>query len=74
LRDIEDRTKEANQAAKRVLANITASMSDRASTEKKFNSLLEELRTSILPDLNENWDELSPAEFFLWFTWVSTLC
>ncbi|XP_060592795.1 uncharacterized protein LOC132747429 [Ruditapes philippinarum] len=62
LGDIEDRTKEANQAAKRVLANITATMSDRASTEKKFNSLLEELRTSILPDLNENWDELSPAD------------
>jgi hypothetical protein len=36
LGDIEDRMKEANQAAKRVLANITATMSDRASTEKSL--------------------------------------
>jgi len=73
----------ADEAAKRILANITATMSDRASTEKKFNSLLEELRTSILADLNSNWDELSTKrsgcskyyfELLQWPSRVSLLC
>ncbi|WAQ99780.1 hypothetical protein MAR_024153 [Mya arenaria] len=42
--------KQTRQAAQRVLANITSTMSDRASTEK---------RSSILPDLNEHSNELS---------------
>lgn len=62
LNDIEERTADAKDSAKRVLANITATMSDRASTEKKFNSLLEELRATVLPDLNDHWNDLSEAE------------
>ena len=37
-------------------------MSDRASTEKNFNKLLEELRSTVLPELYENWEELSQEE------------
>lgn len=59
LNDIGERTLEADQAAKRVLASITSTMSDRTSTEKKFNALLEELRSSVLSDLNKDWEELS---------------
>lgn len=54
--DIQEKTWEANSTAKKILLKITATMSDRASTEKKFNSLLQELRTGVLPELTENWD------------------
>jgi hypothetical protein len=37
-------------------------MSDRASTEKTFNSLLEQFRNDILPDVIDNWNELCIAE------------
>ena len=37
-------------------------MSDRASTEKKFNKLLEKIRSTVLPELYENWEELSQEE------------
>ena len=41
LEDIKEKTEEANSTAKKILLKITATMSDRASTEKKFNSLLQ---------------------------------
>ena len=59
LQDINERSSEADDTAKRILLNITATMSDRASTEHKFNSLLESLRAEVLPELNENWNNLS---------------
>lgn len=59
LQDINDRSSEANDVAKRILVNITATMSDRASTELKFNSLLESLRAEVLPQLSENWENMS---------------
>ncbi|XP_053405011.1 uncharacterized protein LOC128558821 [Mercenaria mercenaria] len=34
-------------------------MSDRASTEHKFNTLLQELRETVLPELHANWNTLS---------------
>ena len=43
LGDIKEKTEEANSTAKKILLKITATVSDRASTEK-FNSLLQELR------------------------------
>jgi hypothetical protein len=62
LQDIDDRSKEADMTAKRILINISAAMSDRASTEKKFNELLQELRSNVLPELHGNWNALSEED------------
>lgn len=37
-------------------------MSDRASTEKTFNNLLEEFRSTILPEVVDNWNDLDDIE------------
>lgn len=62
LEDIDERSEAANMVAKKVLLNITSTMSDRESTEKKFNQLLEELRSSVLQELYENWKDLSQED------------
>ncbi|WAQ97078.1 hypothetical protein MAR_029768 [Mya arenaria] len=59
LNDIDERTVDADLTSKRILLNITATMSDRASTEKNFNNLLQELRNTILPEMYEHWDHLT---------------
>lgn len=60
LKDIEDRYKvDDNIVSKNFLVNIVATMSDRASTEIKFNELLQDFRSKILPDLIENWSSMS---------------
>lgn len=41
-----------------ILANIRDTISDRASTEKTFNKLLEEFRSTILPEVVDNWNDL----------------
>ena len=46
LSDIENRAVQSDILAKRILYNITATMSDRASTERIFNALLEEKRST----------------------------
>lgn len=45
-----------------ILCNIRDTMSDRASTEKHFNVLLEQFRSEILPQVVDNWDSLSVDE------------
>ena len=45
-----------------LLSNIRDTMTDRASTEKAFNVLLEEFRTTILPQVIYNWNDLSENE------------
>lgn len=45
-----------------ILANIRDTMSDRASTEKTFNNLLEEFRSTILPEIVDNWNDLDDIE------------
>lgn len=45
-----------------ILANIRDTMSDRASTEKTFNKLLEEFRSTILPEVVDNWNDLDDME------------
>lgn len=45
-----------------ILANIRDTMSDRASTEKTFNKLLEEFRSTILPEVVDNWNDLDEME------------
>lgn len=45
-----------------LLSNIKSTMSDRASTEKHFNKLLEEYRMTVLPDIIDNYHQLSNEE------------
>lgn len=45
-----------------LLSNIKSTMSDRASTEKHFNKLLEECRMTVLPDIIDNYHQLSNEE------------
>ncbi|KAK3107360.1 hypothetical protein FSP39_012735 [Pinctada imbricata] len=45
-----------------LLANIANTMSDRASTEKNFNNLLQQYKNEILPDVVLNFNNLEPAE------------
>jgi hypothetical protein len=54
---------EDNLTRKQILLNITSTMSDRATTQLKFNELLEEYRTHILKEeFEEQWAEMSDAE------------
>ena len=63
LRDIEDQSQGSQKdSAKQILTNITSTMSDRASTQIKFNDLLEEYRKKVLPQTIENYEFLSEAE------------
>ena len=48
--------------AKKILASIKNTMSDRHIVEKNFNDLLDTYRADILPDVIEGWHELSPTE------------
>lgn len=46
----------------KLLPNIRDTMSDRASTEKYFNSLLEQFRNDILPEIIDDWENLTDNE------------
>ena len=50
---------EDTTVGKKILANIKNTMSDRASTEKCFNKLLQEYRQTILPDVIDNYSNLT---------------
>lgn len=50
------------KSSNKIIKHIVATMSDRAATEVKFNELLEEFRSTILPLVIENYDQLSPEE------------
>ncbi|WAR20698.1 LOW QUALITY PROTEIN: hypothetical protein MAR_014672 [Mya arenaria] len=60
--------------SRKLLLKITDTMSDRASTEKTFNSLLQELRTEVLPDLTGNWIDLREKEQTTVSTLVNFFC
>ena len=52
-----------NQASKTILKNIASTMSDRASTQVKFNELLEVFRTEVFKEeLGEQWDAMTEDE------------
>ncbi|XP_053392120.1 uncharacterized protein LOC128554835 [Mercenaria mercenaria] len=52
-----------NQASREILKHISSTMSDRASTQIKFNQLLEEFRKEVLKeDLGEQWDTMTNEE------------
>lgn len=44
---------------KQIICNLKNTMSDRASTEKLFNEILTEYRSSLLPEIVDNFDKLS---------------
>ena len=46
----------------RIIAHIANTMSDRASTEKAFNQLLEEYRLKIMPKVTDSWELLSEQQ------------
>lgn len=46
----------------KIIANIKNTMSDRAAPQKSFNTLLSNYRSDILPDIVNNWNELSKDE------------
>ncbi len=51
-----------SDAAETIITNITNTMSDRAATQKSFNTLLASYRAKILPHVVTNWDGLSDSE------------
>ena len=51
-----------SEAGKTILANIKSTMSDRASAQKSFNTLLQEYRSGILPSVIQNWENITIQE------------
>ncbi|CAG2192717.1 unnamed protein product [Mytilus edulis] len=51
-----------NSVSKDILKHISATLSDRAATEVKFNNLLESYRAEILPLVYANFDQFSDQE------------
>lgn len=51
-----------NNKGYKILSGIKNTMSDKASTEKKFNELLEEYRLNILPNVIEGWADMTEDE------------
>ena len=68
LEDVDQASKLVNandserHAGHTLLSKIRNTMSDRAATEVAFNTLLQEYRKSILPDVTEYWTHLSEEE------------
>ncbi|XP_052225068.1 uncharacterized protein LOC127840695 [Dreissena polymorpha] len=60
LKDIESVSSDG--VGNKILFNIKNTMSDRASTEKKFNELLKDYRNSILPEVFNNYDSFCEEE------------
>jgi hypothetical protein len=59
LSDIDAASDRDDSAANRLLCNIKNTMSDRASTETKFNEMLKEYRDTVLPDVILNFNMLN---------------
>ena len=61
-----DRAKQAGEGNPTVgdciIANISATMSDQAATQKLFNKMLEELKQNTLPRVKDNWNEMTDDE------------
>lgn len=61
LKDIGD-TCNLPKLADKVIVNIKNTMSDRASTEKLFNRILEDYRSQLLPQIVQNYNNLSEEQ------------
>ena len=59
LSDVNAASDSETDVGKKILSNIKNTMSDRASTETKFNELLKDFRESVLPDIVENYDNFN---------------
>lgn len=55
LTDLDNNSND-NSVSKDIISHITATMSDRAATEVKFNELIEQYRTEVLPLAYHNYD------------------
>ena len=55
LQDIQEVSETADETAQKILLNTSCTMSDRASTQIKFNELLEDYHRDILPLTVENY-------------------
>jgi len=53
---------DGGSVSEKVLLKIKNTMSDRHSAEKLFSQLLQEYRSTILPDIVFGWDKMSPHE------------
>lgn len=64
IHDINDlcSEKDDNSVGFTLLTSIKNTMSDRATTEKKFQALLDEYRREILSQIKEGWNLLSDEE------------
>ena len=61
IADIEEVSTET-EVGKMILCNIKSTMSDRSSAQKAFNDLLTDYRSGILPQVIEEWDNISDEE------------
>ena len=64
LGDIDSVATEAGQSnvAKRIVSNLKNSMSDRCVVQKTYNTLVEEYRKEVLPEIIEGWKDLTEEE------------
>ena len=63
LSDIDDVSSSCSKKSEEIMLNITSTMSDRAATQIKFNTLLEEFRTDIVVNqIGESWDTFSDVQ------------
>jgi len=63
LNDIDIRSEAAdNEKSKNILGNIVAKMSDRAATDMKLGTLIEEVRKEVLPEVKAGYEELTEEE------------
>ena len=51
-----------NRVSKTIVAKIKNTMSDRSSVQKSFNQLLMDYRSSVLPEVLADWQDLSSEE------------
>ena len=51
-----------SDAGKKIIGSLKSTMSDRASSQKAFNTLLSEYRAEVLPQVVSNWDAMSNDE------------
>jgi hypothetical protein len=63
LQDLDEKSLEAgNETSRNIVCHIVATLSDRAATEIKFNSLLSDFRREILPLTYYNYDTFTEEE------------
>jgi len=63
LSDVNARAADSDSVLyKKIVTNISATMSDRAATEMKLNKLLQEYKDSLLPFVHEDWEQLGKEE------------